>query len=150
MRVFVAGDKLEEDFDQLLDAGITWTEYRVWRKIYEALMQTDRLEVKDAEAANMCRIERKQYTRAVEGLVKKGIIQSFGEKIYCFTKGKNDEYSNNYSDFPGNKFDKNHIRNNWHWEDCFYLLSEKAQRWVNELREEEKQEVFDRLKEEFS
>lgn len=155
MRHFIAKGRPQYKLSQLIESGITWSEYRVWRTIYEILMEEQECCWKtDSRGAEICGMNRPQYIRAIEGLVKKGMLRSLGEDQYAVMYERDANEQQSYaplpcSSFPGDKIDRNYIRNSWNWDGCLNLLSEKARKWVNDLKDDEKQKVFNKLKEEF-
>ena len=83
MKHFIAEGRPQYKLNQLIDMGITWTEYRVWRTIYEILAEGQDCYWKtDSKGAEKCRMNRPQYINAIKGLVEKGIIHSLGEGQY--------------------------------------------------------------------
>lgn len=86
MKHFIAEGRPQYKLSQLIDKGITWTEYRVWRTIYEVLAEGQECYWKtDSEGAEVCGMNRPQYINAIKGLVEKGIVHSLGEGQYVVT-----------------------------------------------------------------
>ena len=93
MKHFIAEGRPQYKLSQLIDKGITWTEYRVWRTVYEILAEGQECCWKtDSEGAEACGMNRPQYINAIKGLVEKGIVYLFGEGQYVVTFKATESY----------------------------------------------------------
>ena len=93
MKHFIAEGRPQYKLSQLIDKGITWTEYRVWRTVYEVLAEGQECCWKtDSEGAEACGMNRPQYINAIKGLVEKGIVHLLGEGQYVVTFKATESY----------------------------------------------------------
>lgn len=156
MRWFVAEGELRDDIDELVDKGINWTEYRIWRKLYDALKESGECCWKtDAEGAEVCKMHRPQYIKGIEGLLKKGMLHSLGEGRYEVTCDCSADYICNDTSYTYDNYNYDYdfaeedieaIRDSDSWEKAYFFCGKGLENWVKEIPKEEREQRYMELR----